>query len=227
MFRAMRAAAVVVVFSTMLASAQTTKYSLKQTPTAPPKELGPSIQKLLSKDAVQFLDPQGQLLAELWFCKEVPAEATPEQVKNGITYRELPQTTVLGAVRFDKNWSDYRKQPIKAGVYTIRLAFQPQDGDHMGTAPYPEFGVLISAAKDTKAATMEPKMMQELSAASIGTSHPAVLLLFPNSRPGAAPELAAKANNHLVLNTREGVSIQGKAASGVLGVGLTLVGHAD
>jgi hypothetical protein len=222
---ALRGAALVLLLAAAAVPAQDAKHSVKIASTAPPKELDESIRKLLAAEAVQFLGPQGDLVAELWLRKEVPADATPEQVKNGVTYREVPQTTVLGAVRFDKGWSDYRKQKVKAGVYTIRLAFQPQDGDHMGTAPYSEFGLLVAANEDKSAATMEPKKLQELSAASIGTSHPAVLLLFPNVKPGAAPRLEVKNNNHVVLNTRH--SVRTKEATGVLGLGLTLVGHSE
>jgi hypothetical protein len=224
---ALRWAALALVVVPALASAQAPKYSVKTENTAPPKELKDGIRQLLSEKSVQFLDAKGELLAEFWFRKEVPADATPEQVKNGITYQEVPQTTILGAVRFDKPTTDFRKQKVKAGVYTIRLAFQPQDGDHMGTAPYPEFGALIAAANDTSADTMEPKKMQELSTQSIGTSHPAVFLLYPNAKPGAAPQVVAQENNRVVLNTKEAVSVKGKKTDGVLGIGLTLIGHAD
>src|SRR5579884_3029627 len=66
-------------------------YSIKTTETAPPTELGEDVRKLLDTKGVQLLDAKGDLLAELWFRKEVPSKATPEQVKNGLTYRELEQ----------------------------------------------------------------------------------------------------------------------------------------
>jgi hypothetical protein len=225
MLRALPWAAVVVLLVAVNVPAQDTKYSVKSANMPPPKELDESIRKLLTPEAVQVVGPQGDVIAELWLRGEVPADATPEQVKNGVTYREIPQTTILGAVRFDKGWSDYRKQKVKAGIYTIRLGFQPQDGDHMGTAPYSEFGLLVAAGEDKSAATMEPKKLHELSATSIGTSHPAVMLFFPNAKPAAAPRVEVKNNNHVVLNARENVKT--KETTGVLGLGLTLVGHSD
>ena len=87
--------------------------------------------------------------------------AAPEQVAGGLTYREIQPTTVVGAVRFPQAWSDYRKQKIPAGVYTLRLAVQPENGDHMGTAPYNDFLLLSPAAKDTSADAMEPKELHE------------------------------------------------------------------
>lgn len=203
------------------------RYIIKTTTSEPPNELQADIAKLLSKEAVQLSDAQGNLIAEVWLRQSVPAEATPEQVKNGLTYREVPETTIFGAIRFPKNASDFRKQPVKAGVYTLRLGFQPQDGDHMGTSPHPEFCLLLAASKDTTSGTLEPKMMIEKSANSIGASHPAVLLLYPNNKPAARPELAAKPNHHFAINARLPVTIKGQKSDAVLGISLTVIGHAS
>ena len=84
---------------------------------------------------MQVLDDKGKPFCELWFRKEVPVKVKPDEVKKGLKYRQLEQSTLLGAVRFDQAWIDFRKQKIKPGVYTLRLAFQPEDGNHQGTAP--------------------------------------------------------------------------------------------
>ena len=201
------------------------KFSIKTEKAAAPTELKADIAKLLSGEAVQFLDSKGGVICTLWFRKEVPADATAEQIKNGITYAELKETTILGAVKVEQPWSDYRKQKIKAGVYTLRLGFQPQDGDHMGASPEKNFVLLVAADQDTNPAPMEPKMLVEKSMKSIGTGHPGVLMLFENSKPGATPQLITKLGNHTVLNLRENVSAAGQKAA--LGIGLTLVGHAE
>jgi hypothetical protein len=199
------------------------QYTIKESKTEPPKELKPAVAKLLDDKAVQLLDGKGNVLCEVWFRKEVPAKATPEQVKNGLTYHEIPETTVLGAMRLDKPMTDYRKQKIKAGVYTLRLAFQPMDGDHMGTAPDPDFCLLSPAAEDKDAATMEPKALHELSAKASGGSHPAVFLLFPpQAKPEAAPKLKKEENNHWVL-TRP-VEVKAGDTKTTLGIVLTLIG---
>src|SRR5262245_51421129 len=189
------------------------RFTIKTAATAPPKELKAHIQTLLGGPSVQLLDPKGNPVCEVWFRKEVPADATPEQAKNGLTYRELKETTLLGAVRFDQPWTDYRKQKIKPGVYTLRLGFQPQDGDHMGASMFQEFCLLASAAADAKPDPMAPKEHQELSSKSIGTSHPAVFMLFPNPKPEDKPQLAAKGNNHWVLNTKVDPTLGGKKVS--------------
>jgi hypothetical protein len=206
--------------------AQGANYSIKVADDPAPKEISGAIAKLLAPSSVRLLDKDGKALAEVWFRKDVPADATPEQIKNGLTYRELKQTEVVGAIRFNQEWTDYRKQKVKAGVYTLRLGFQPQDGDHAGSSQFTEFLVATAAAKDTKPDLIEPKEMAEVSAKSIGTGHPGVFMLFPNDKPAANPQLAPKDNNHWVLNVKEDVTVGGKKA-GSIGFGLTLVGNAN
>jgi hypothetical protein len=199
------------------------KYSVKATAAPPPSALKEPIRKLLSEQAIQVADDNGQLLAEIWLRKQVPVQATPEQVKNGLTYREVPETTLLGAVRFDKPFTDYRKQKIKPGVYTLRYGLQPMDGDHMGTAPNPEFCLLVPAGADEKPGTMDVKELHELSNKAPGGSHPGVLLLFANEKPEDTPKLVDKGNGHWALMMKEEAAAGGQKAS--LGLGLTLIGQ--
>src|SRR5262245_8533200 len=208
-------------------SGQAAKYAVKTVEQAPPKELSEAIQKVLEPTAIQLTDSSGQLISELWPRRELPAQATPEQIKNGLTYREVKQTEIVGAIRFAQDWRDYRKQKVKAGVYTLRLAYQPMDGDHTGASEFQEFLVVLAAGKDMKAEPMEVKHMSETSQQSIGTGHPAVFMLFPNNKPGATPELLAKPKNHFVVNFKEDVAVEGKKTGTALGFGLTLVGAAD
>jgi hypothetical protein len=222
-----RSVAVLLLAATTFAAAQEGKYSIKPGDAAPPKELSEQVRKLLDGKPVQFLDAQGKTVADLWRRKEVPADVTPEQIKNGLTYRELSQTEILGAVKFHQDWTDYRKQKVKAGVYTLRLGFQPADGDHAGSSTYQEFLVAIDAAKDTKPAVMEPEQMVKMSMKTVNTGHPGVFMLFPNPKPAAEPKLEAKPNNHWVLFAKEDVSVKGKKTEKGIGLGITLVGHAE
>jgi hypothetical protein len=199
-------------------------YAIKTATSAVPKDVKEPIAKLLNDQAVQLLDGKGTVLAELWFRKELPAKATPAQVKNGLTYRELEETTLLGAVRVAQLMTDYRKQKIKPGVYTVRLAFQPMDGDHMGTAPYTEFGLLSPADADAKPDLMSAKELQELSAKAAAGTHPAVFLLFPNNKPEETAKLETKEGGHWVLMIKEPVAVGTDKTA--IGIGLNLIGHA-
>jgi hypothetical protein len=210
-----------------LAAEGTNNYSIKTAETPAPTEVAEPIRKVLGKQSVQLLSPAGKPVCEVWFRKEIPADATSEQIKNGLTYSEVKQSEVVGAIRFDEDWRDYRKQKVKAGAYTLRLGYQPMDGDHTGASEYQDFLLLLDAAKDRSLDLLDAKQMIETSAKSIGTGHPAVFMLFPNSTPGAAPALAAMPKNHWVLQTKEAISVDGKKTGATLGFGLTLVGAAD
>jgi hypothetical protein len=204
-----------------LPAAASAQYAIKETSTAPPAEVKDPVRGLLSDKSIQLTDAKGTVLCELWLRKEIPAKATPEQIKNGLTYREIPETTLFGVVKIADLPSDYRKQKIKAGVYTLRLGFQPQDGDHMGTAPHPEFLLAMPIANDKGAETMEPKELQELSTKASGTSHPAVFLLFPE-KGADAPKLLKKEEGHWVLAVKLPVVVDKEKT--FIGIGLTLVG---
>jgi len=200
-------------------------YSIKTTEKAtPPRALKDAVRKLLEEKSVQVLH-NGKVIAELWFRKEIPAKATEAQVKNGLTYQEVPQTTLFGALAIKDSLTDFRKQKIKAGVYTLRLAYQPMDGDHMGTAPFGEFVLLSPAGDDEGKETLEPEKLIDQSKKASGTGHPAVFLLFPVGKKdlNKPPALARQMGNNWVLSVTRPVSIGGKA-KGVLGIGLTLIG---
>ena len=62
--------------------------------------------------------------------------------------------------------TDYRKQKVPAGVYTLRLALQPVSDDHGGTAPYRDFCLLSPAADDRKPDLLSPKALHALMPAS-------------------------------------------------------------
>ena len=207
------------------AAAAASKYTIKEANNSAPKELSEPIRKLLSYKSLQLVGGDGAVLCELWLRKELPVKATPEQIKNGLTYREVEESTIFGGVRFDKEWTDYRKQKVKPGFYTLRLGFQPMDGDHMGTAPYPDFCLLIPATADQKPGLMEAKELRELSAKANGGSHPTVLLLFPNEKPEPAAQLVDKGENTWVLMVKEPVSVDGKNTGNGMGLGLTLIGQ--
>jgi hypothetical protein len=160
------------------------------------------------------------VLGTVWPVKSLESKAKPGE--NGLKYSQIDETTIVGAVKFPETWTDYRKQKIKAGVYTLRLAVQPMDGDHMGTAPYNEFALLCPAAEDRKPDLLEVEKMHELSAKAAGRKHPGMMLLFPNRMPPEAPVVQAKPNDHFVLSYRVPVTAGGEKSN--LGFSVVVVG---
>jgi hypothetical protein len=199
------------------------KPSVKVDDTPPPNELSAAVRGLLDAKAMTVSDDKGKLIGTFWPRKSLESKATAEQVQAGLKYTNLEETTLVGAVSFPDGFTDYRKQKVKPGAYTLRLGIQPMDGDHMGTAPYNEFCLLGPADKDTKPETMDPKELHELSTGTTTRKHPGIVLLFPNPKPADAPSIEAKPQDHWVLNFRIPVSAAGQKTA--LGFSLVVVGH--
>lgn len=195
--------------------------TIKVVEAAAPQEVAEGIRPLLADKCVQLLDPRGELLLELWFRKTLPAMATEIQIKNGLTYAEIAETTVLGALRVVQETTDYRKQKIKPGVYTLRLATQPVSDDHSGTTPHPDFCLAVPASDDTKPDTLETKTLHKMSIKATN-KHPAVFLLFPGKEATTEPKLVNKGKGHWVLMILQDVIAEDRKAT--LGIGLTLIG---
>jgi hypothetical protein len=194
--------------------------------TAEKKEIPASVAGPIRKfidDTAFIVTESGKTKLSVWFRSEMPSKATPEQVKNGLTYRELPEGTVLGVVQFDAAFVDYRKQDIPAGVYTLRLAVQPDTGDHTGTAPFQDFAVLSRAADDIKADDVELKALVAMSRKVLDSDHPSVMLLFPNKEKDDGPSVTAKDGGAWVLNVRRPVAAGCEKTA--LGFALTFHGH--
>ena len=197
------------------------KLSAKVEKVAPPDALAPAVRKLLDEQALVVRDGDAELLA-VWFRTEIPAKATAEQIKNGLTYREIPEGALVGAIRFPEKFTDFRKQEIAAGVYTLRFMVQPDIGDHTGTAPHADFCLMCQAAKDKTPDDMEPKKVIEVSSLVNEGRHPAVLLLWPNNGKDMGVQIVKKDNGVQVATVRRALVADGAKAT--LGFAITVAG---
>jgi hypothetical protein len=209
-----RALAAVVLLA-LVGRAVAAEYTVKVEDTPPPKEVAEPIRGLLDTKALTVSDGKKAILT-VWPRKSLEAKA------GDLSYASLEESAVLGAVRFPEEWRDYRKQKIKPGVYTLRLGLQPMDGDHMGTAPYNEFALLIPAGNDTKPDALDVADLHEQSKGSTTRKHPGLVLLFPNPKPGDKPAVESKPQEHWVLSYKQPVKAGGKDAA--LGFSLVVVG---
>ena len=226
MVTSLRGAALLLLLAATFCPAQDGKYAVKAAKSDVPREVDESIRELMGGESITFLD-SGKPVAEIWLRGEIPVDATPAQIKNGVTYREIKQTELVGVVKFHQKYHDYRKQTVKAGVYVLRNILQPQDGDHAGKSPFLEFFVATAAAADKKPGTIgDIKTLMEMSQKSIDTGHPAVFMLFP-AKPGTAAKVEARPNMHWVVTTQREVAVKGEKTGAFLGISVTLVGHAD
>ncbi len=214
---------VVLAISTVAVVAEEGKYRTKSEKTAPPEELSAAVRAVLMPTCEVVSDVAGNAICEVWFRDELPGKGNADQLKNGLTYREIPETTIVAAVRFPKLFIDFRKQEIPAGTYTLRLAFQPDTGDHTGTAPHTEFGLLSPAAKDTDVAELEVKAMYKMSLGATGGDHPGVVLLYPYRGTEAEAIIADRGDSVRTLNVRRPIATD--AGRSTIGVAITVSGH--
>ena len=149
--------------------------------------------------AIASSTTRGRRYAEFWLRKAVPATEKPAGPEGAVLFPVLAEGELLGALRFPGEGHDYRDQTIAKGVYTLRYGLQPVNGDHLGVSTYRDYALLVPAAKDKTVADLPQKRLEEQSAESAGTSHPAVLMLLaaPGGFDGRAGDGARRDAEHL------------------------------
>jgi hypothetical protein len=197
------------------------KFSAKVEKAEMPARLAEPVRKLLDEQALVVRDGD-HVVMRIWFRREIPVKATEEQVKNGLTYREIPEGTLVGALEFPAQFTDYRKQALPAGIYTLRFAIQPDIGDHTGTAPHPEFCLLCPADEDKTTGEIEKKKLIELSSKVNEGRHPAVLLLWPNNGKDEGVKVIDKGDGVLIATIKRPV-VAGEQKT-TLGFAVTVAG---
>jgi hypothetical protein len=190
---------------------------------APPNELTAPIRNALSATGIRVTGPSGAL-CDIWLGKAVPGNAKAAR-SLGVVFPQFAQGTLMGAIRFPSTVKDYRKQSIKAGVYTLRYALLPDNGDHMGVAPQRDFVLASPAAADQDAATLTFDQTLALSRKATGSNHPSVWSLAPaEDHPPSLPSVFHLDDGDLWL-VEFPVSIQGTTGS-PLTMALVVVGSA-
>jgi hypothetical protein len=165
------------------------EYKIEESREAPPSALSAAIRESLGPQGYRVLDGEGKLYAEIWLRKAVPASEAPAGAKGAILYPFLTVGELLGALRLPDIGHDNRDQTIARGVYTLRYGLQPVNGDHLGVSTYRDYALLLPAAKDTALARVARKPLEEKSAESAGTSHPAILMMVAPKSGAKVPSM--------------------------------------
>ena len=148
---------------------------------APPAELAPEIRAALQNDGARISGPNG-VFCEVWWRVKVPSSPNHE---SSVSFTDIAQGALLGAIRFPGKGADRRAQPLKPGVYTLRLSFFPVDGAHQGVSQTRDFALLTPAADDRDPnATPTFDQLVAMSKKASGTPHPAILNLWKADSPG-------------------------------------------
>jgi hypothetical protein len=165
------------------------EYKAEAVELAPPQELSAAVRESLTMQAIRVVGPEGPL-CEIWLRKVVPRRAAPSP-ELGVAYPDLAEGTLVGAVRFPTGGKDYKRLRVAPGVYTMRYALHPVDGNHLGVSLFRDFFLLAPAGADTSPASVTGDDLLRLGRAASGSSHPSVWSLVEVEESGdALPRMA-------------------------------------
>jgi hypothetical protein len=182
--------------------------TLKVPDKGPPNELGATIREQLQSKSVQLLEGD-TVAAEFWLSAAIPLQSKPASLDKALG--AVKQATLLGAISVAKGRRDYRDDDIAAGVYTMRFALQPQDGNHLGTSEFDYFAVLTPAKVDDKLdGIADYKALVKASRQETSTDHPVIISLRPaSSEQGEFPSLNEPAPEHKSVRLKVPARIAG------------------
>ncbi|HEY3885275.1 MAG TPA: hypothetical protein VGL62_08720 [Vicinamibacterales bacterium] len=115
-----------------------------------------------------------------WWVKDLAAAS----------WAQVPEGSLVGAVKLDADVRDIRGHVMKAGVYTLRYGIQPANDDHFGISPFRDFLLLSPAAADTDPAAAGHDGVIALSKQTLGGPHPAVWSIDPPAAKDANAPLS-------------------------------------
>lgn len=167
-------AATILLISATNTAAQT--YKVEKADSPPPEELAAPVRDSMAPGAARIIGPDGPLF-ELWFRKAVPVQQAAG-AELGIAYPRIAGGTFFGAMRVLQEFRDYRRQRIKPGVYTLRYALHPTDGNHMGISDYRDFLMIVPVAADQDTAPIAFEELMQRSRKTTGGTHPCALSLL-------------------------------------------------
>lgn len=166
-----------------------------------PKEISDSIRAVLQPKANQLVQGDKPAL-EIWFRQEVPLKTKPATADDALG--TLSETTLIGAIAVNEvSLRDYKDHEVPKGIYTARFGLQPKDGDHLGTAEFDFFLVLIAAENDKDLNGLDKyKPMVKASGKSTTSGHPLIVSLRPASAEGPLPRLTEPVAEHKAIRVK-------------------------
>lgn len=175
-----------------------------------------AVKAAISDAGYRVIGGDGAVLAEIWPAKSAVAT---KSTSSTAVYPEFVSGAFYGIVTFPKGGGDYRGQKISAGTYSMRYQLLPDDGNHLGVAPNPDFFLLVPVDADTDpSAKLEYAALVRLSAKSAGTAHPAP---FQLATPAAKPVDVNEDQGHTVAYFPVNTS------TGTINIGMILSGASD
>jgi hypothetical protein len=146
-----------------------------------------AVKSALAENGYRVTGEDGKILAEIWASKAV---ATGPAGSSSALLPEFVSGAFYGVITLPNGTGDFRGQKIPAGTYVMRYQLLPEDGNHMGVAPNPDFFLLVPVDSDPGPATkVVYTALVRASAKASGTAHPAAFALeSPDARGVAAKQ---------------------------------------
>jgi len=180
-----------VVVSMMVAPAcQAADYRVEALKESPPSDgLSAEIAAQLSPTGFKVLQGDQRVVCEIWPAKQWATKA--DFAPSDTVLYPLEVGGLVGVLRFTRKGADFRGQEIPAGLYTLRYANQPVDGNHVGTFETRDFLLMLPASADQSASPMAEADLFTTSAQSAESSHPAIMPVVKATagEPGALRHL--------------------------------------
>ena len=193
---------------------------------APADELAPEIAKQLSPTGFKVMRSETSTLCHIWLCKQWNV-ADGFKPTAELQY-PFQQGQLVGVIQYKRRGEDFREQDVNRGVYTLRYALQPTDGNHEGTSATRDFLLVVKAEDDKSPEPMDVEKLFAASKEAAESSHPGLLAM-------KSPSPEAKTEKPLIREQAEDewwiISITGAAAVGdkasPLTMDVVIMGHAD
>ncbi len=184
----------------------------------PPDDIAPPVRTALAPGGATVT--VGDKTLEFWWVTGVPLTG------DGASWAHVAEGTLVGAVRLSAAHADIRGRGLKAGVYLLRYALQPQNGDHLGASPFREFLLLTPVATDTTPDPLDHDRAVEQAKKAGTSSHPAAWSLDPSAADEAPLQVHTTSDGHASVVFELPATNQGQAA-GTLKFGVIVVGKIE
>ena len=128
--------------------------------------------------------------------RDVPLKSSTAKLNS------LADTTLVGAIAVRAGGlTDYKNNDVPEGIFTARFLNQPQDGDHLGTAEFSSFLVLVDAKGDKELGGLNKfKSLTQASGKLTPSGHPLVISLRPVSgEPAKSATISEPASEHKAI----------------------------
>lgn len=177
----------------LLFAAPADTFKLQPLKETAPAAVAAPLRKALNETGSRIVDPEGKPYMDFWLRKSLPTAEPLDEL--GVSFGRIKQGSFIGVVRVHGRGSDFRGHKYPTGVYTMRYAWRPEDGDHQGTSDTRDFVLLSRLADDTAAGPVAEKALHERSIKVSSKKHPAVLYLVKWYEEGEAPRVFMNEEN--------------------------------